>query len=451
MKNLFFNKRSVSIGFSLFALLFAPFVNAIAVFADDPQGGGGTPESIEKTIKEALKKEIDGLQASLKVFKKSEDIDKELNAIRKLVEDINSKELETKFGDLEKAAEAQGLVLKQMQETGFGSEKKTIETVVREQAQKLTGMIEDRGGAVKMSVQKDILTANTTNDRSYFSEPGVREIQRGMPWLRNLLNVVTLGPGTHGSIDWWEQLAVTNNASVVAEGAASTTASNLTWVRKTLDDKILNDHIKVSKDRLKDVDFIAGEVRTLIERNMRLLENTQILKGTGLGNNIKGMTGYAQAFATAGIQIPTANLNDMIGKIKTQIKKGSLDGFMPSFYACESALLDEIRFAKDEFGQYIFPMWAQGMDMRMQGLTQVENNLIDANTLLVADGGLATLYEWDSLVIEVGYVDKDFINNMVTINARMRENLRIKDNDVQGFVYVDDVATTLDAITQAVA
>ena len=397
----------------------------------------------ENVIIQAVKQEVDALKEGLKVFTKAEDMRAEVDKITKKIEELNIKGLEEKLEELNKATDEQGIRIKQMQDKQDSSKKKNLAEIVADKAAKLAEMVNNKGQNVEMSVSKDVLSGSFTNDRPYYSEPGVREIQRGMPWVRDLFQVVTLGGGTHGSIDWWEQLAVTNNASMVAEGGASTTKSDLTWTRKTLDDKILHDWIKVSKDRLKDVDFVAGELNTLINRNMRLLENSQLLTGTGSGNNIKGMTGYAQSFAVPKTKVVNANLNDLIGKIKTQIRKDSLDGFMPNFYASNSELIDKIRFAKDEFGQYIFPAWAQGAPVTMQGLMSVENNLIDDNTLLVADSTLAVLYEWDSLMIEIGYINDDFTKGMVTINARMRENLRIKDNDVKGFVYVNNVDTAI--------
>lgn len=449
MKNFLFSWKRKDIDFllSFFAVLFAPIMASLMMHGIDDEGGG-TPVT-EKELKTIIADEITDLSKGLKNFVNKDDMLKEVKAIADKVEELNIKGMVDQIEKLEEAAEAQGLEMKKLQDRG-ANEKKSLQQIVTEKAESLSKMITDKHSSTEMSVSKDVLSTSFTNDRAYFSEPGVRELQRGLPWVRDLFNVVTLGPGTHGSIDWWEQLALTNNASMVAEGGSSASKSDLTWTRKTLDDKILHDWVKVSKDRLKDVDFVAGELNTLINRNMRLLENSQLLSGTGAGNNIKGVTGYAQTFTTAGISISSANLSDLIGKIKTQIRVDSLDGFMPNAYACNSELVDLVRYLKDEFGQYVFPAWAQGAPVTMQGLMSVENNLIADNSLLVGDFTLGTVYEWDSLLVEVGFINDDFTKGMVTINARMRENLRIKDNDVKGFVYVNDVATAIENITEVI-
>ena len=397
----------------------------------------------EEQLKAALKEEIDGLKKGVQHFVKREDMEAEVAKVMEKAEGIDT--LKGSLDELKKAMETQGEQLTKLIQ-GEGEEKeKSIRDILKDNIEQIEKIQKSKNESLQF---KTVVAANATNDDANYREPGVREIQRGQQWISNLFNRVQLGTNTHGSIDWWEQLAITDNSSTVAEGGASATQSNLTWVRKTLSDKIIHDFIKVSKDQLKDIDFVQSEIMTLVNRNMRLKENSQLLLGGGTGNDIKGIThaDYAQAFATAGISISNATLNDLIGKIKTQIRVNSKDGFMPNYHCGNSNLYDLIRYAKDDFGQYVFPLWATGGSVAMQGMQAVENNLIADNALLVGDFSLGTVYYWDGLVIEMGYVNDDFTNNLVTISARMRENLRIKDNDVQGFVYVSDVAAAITAI-----
>lgn len=458
MKNLFYNwkrrgQANYLIGF--LSILLMPFINSMVMMEGEDEGGG----NVEKTIKKALAEEITALKDSLKVFTKTEDMQKELSKITKQIEDQNVKGLNDSVAELTKAVEQQGLLLKKMQDEGAGSQKKTILDVVKEKAADLAALASKQLSPVNFTVSKDVLTANVTVDKPYYSEPGVREIQRGVPWIRNLFNTVNLGSNTHSMVDWWEQLAVTNNAAVGAEGTGPKTQSNLTWIRRILNDKIIHDFVKVSKDRLKDVDFIAGELNTLLTRNMRLLENRELLIGDGTGNHIDGVTSIAKTFTTAGIEIKNANLIDLVGKIKTQILKNSLGGFMPNYFVTEPGEIDNIRYAKDEFGRYLFERWATGENVNFGGMQLIETVLpqeVDGsatwgNKVLVMDTTLGTIYVWDDILIEAGYVDKDFTNGMVTLSARMRENLRIKTNDQEGFVYVDDITTALAAINLSLA
>ena len=88
-----------------------------------------------------------------------------------------------------------------------------------------------------------------------------------------------------------------------------------------------------------------------------------------------------------------------------------------------------------------------GAQPSASGLTIIENSLVTANTLLVGDFGLGTLYVSDDLVIEMTEIDDDAITGMVTIHAYIRENLVVRDVDVNAFVKVTDVDTTIATIT----
>lgn len=399
----------------------------------------------EEKIKSLLQEEIKSLQEGLDVFVKTEDMQAEVKKLSDKVEELGIAELKTQIETLQNAADEMGIELKKRTEDAGPAREKTLKELLTEKADDLAKMQTDKHASV--SVIKTVTAANVTDDTMAYRAPGVGQIQRGYPWLRELFNVIPLGPNSHGTVAYYEQLAVTNNAANVAEGGASATQSNLTWVEKTIGGKRIHDFIKLSKNQIKDVDFVAGETQRLIDKNMRLKENSQLLTGLGTGNEIKGITKYAQVFATAGISINNANLNDLIGKIKTQIRVNSLDGFLPDFYACNSPLVDTVRFAKDEFGQYVFPMWAQGAPVAMQGLQPVENNLIADDSLLVGDAKMATLYEWDGMTIEYGFIDDDFTKGLVTVSAYLRENLLVRENDVQAFVYSTAVADLIGAIT----
>lgn len=401
----------------------------------------------ENKILETVKQEITGLKEGLKAFVKQEDIETEVAKVTKQVEELGVPELKTQLDELNKAAEEQGLAIKKMATEQTEGKKKSLRDMIAEKSEDLDAMMEDKHKSVSL---KTVSASNFTDDTMSYREPGVNQIQRGMPYLRDMFNVVTLGSNTHGAISWYEQEAITSNASNIAEGGASGTQSAISWVEKTLGSKRIHDFIKVSKNQLKDVDFVAGEVNQLLNKNMRLKENSQLLSGTGAGNEIAGITTVAQAFASAGISIADPNINDLIGKIKTQIRTESLDTFLPNAYTMNPADVDKVRYKKDEFGQYVFPAWAQGAPVTMGGLTSMENSLVAANSMLVGDFTLGTVYVWDGLVVEMGYIDDDFTKGLVTISAYLRENLRVKSNDEKGFVYVTDIDAAISAITEVI-
>lgn len=294
---------------------------------------------------------------------------------------------------------------------------------------------------------KAVTAASIENDTMAYRDAEIGKIQRGQEWMRNLFNVVNLGRNTHGTVSWYEQNSITDNSEMIAEANAPTTASDQSWIEKTLSGKRIGAFTKISRDQLKDVDFVESEVRDIVMKSMRLKENDQLYKGSGQGNNIEGIYTKAPAFDTTGVVVDEANLFDLINKGKTQIRTASKDGFFPNNVVLNPEDVDVIRLAKDSQGRYLFPEWAMnGMNV-LAGMGLTENSLADVNTLLMGDFNYGTVYVWDGLGIEMGYEGSDFKDGLITVVAYERLNLRVKSTDTNAFLKVADIADVLATIT----
>jgi HK97 family phage major capsid protein len=407
-----------------------------------------TPEELKAIVSDEVKTLKEGLQH----FVKTEDMQKEIANLQKSIEDNNVKGLETQMSELQKAAEAQGIELKKIQSEG-AKRNKTFHETLTDRVKDLETLSQDQRAksVIIPTTRKAVVNGSVSGDTLAYRESGVSEIQRGKPWLRDLFNVVTLGSNSHGDVKWYEQLAQTNNAAAVSEGpgagAYPAAASDLTWIERSIGGKRLKDYIKVSKDQLKDVDFINGEVRTFIDKNMRLAENTALLSGDGNGNNVKGINTYAPAFDTTGLSVDRANMIDLLQVMKTQIRVNSLDAFIANNAILNPEDADVMRLLKNTNGSYLFPQWAIGGMPSLAGLGMVENSLVTADTLLMGDFSYGTIYEWDGLLIEIGYIDKDFLEGMVTIMAYERINLRVKETEKGAFLKVASIASDVSDIT----
>lgn len=404
-------------------------------------------------MKAALAEETKAFKDSLKDFSSKEDMKKALSDFKADIEKQFEGQVDQKeFEKLEKAIVKQGEELAAMKLSGGNAPEKTLKEILIENKEEIDKMVEN-GGSGRIEIKtttKAISGSNVTSDTQAYRAPGLPgEIHRGIPYLRNLFQVVTLGGNSHGSVKWYEQLAVTNNATETAgDPRTPGTASNLTWVEKSISGKRLFDWLKIGMDSLKDVDFVLGEIQRLVERNMRLKENAALLSGDGTGNNIKGILAYAKEFVTTGISIKEANLVDLAGKIVTQIDTDLLGAAMPNYVIANRNDTDKVRYKKTGQGAYLFPQWVMGSGVNNIGsMTVVENPLVPANTLLAGDFSLATLYVWDDLVIEIAQIEDDKKTGMTTIMAYTRENLRVQDVDKNAFVKVSAIGTAITAIT----
>jgi HK97 family phage major capsid protein len=400
-------------------------------------------EELVKTINDSL----DSFKKSLPAFVDKTSLDTAFADFKVEVQKSFGEEASKAIASLEDTVKKQGETLAAMKNQ-VPEKKKSFRDLLVANKEAFDTMIKANGeGLVRINTTvKTVSSANATSDTDSYRDGGVGQIQRGMPYMRDLFPKVTLGSNTHDTVSWWEQLAVTNNAGNVAEIRTAPTSSNLTWVKKTIDGRRIMDWTKISLDSLKDIDFVMGEIQGLINKNMKLKENTQLISGLGTGNEIAGINSYAQDFVTTNISIVDANLIDLLAKMKTQIAVDMLGGAMPNYWLANNVDVDNIRLKKDKDNNYLFPAWSIGGNVAVNGMSLVENPLIASDTLLVGDFNMATLYVWDDLMIEIAQIEDDKKTGLTTIIAYQRENLRVKDVDVKSFVKVDSIAAALSDI-----
>ena len=330
---------------------------------------------------------------------------------------------------------------------------KSFEDLLKDKSSEFEAMVKAEGeGKIRINTSlKTVQSSNVGSDTNAFRDQNVGQIQRGMPYMRDLFPKVFLSGGTHGDVKWYEQLAVTNNAGNVAEVRTAPTESNLTWVEKTLNSRRIMDWCKISVDSLKDIAFVRGEITALINKNMKIKENSQLLSGRGTGNEIAGINTYATDFVTTGVSVKDAQLVDLINQAGVQIAVDMLGGALPNYWVANPADVQKyIRSRKDANNRYLFESWALGANPTIGNMQAVENALAPSDTLLVGDFNRATLYIWDDLVIEIAQIEDDKKTGLTTIIAYLRENLRVNDVDKKAFVKVASIATALADITESV-
>jgi len=400
----------------------------------------------QEELKAALGSELEGFKKTLPSM---QDIQSVQTALKDFQDEISKKfdgvVTNEQFAELKNAAEKQGEILAEMQRKGQNTEK-TFAEQYKENVAKLSESIQ-AGKSYKFgTTRKAVTDASITNNTNAYRIEGVGQLQRGIPFVADLLPRVVLGSNTGGTVRWIEQSAITNNAAAVAEGSKSN-ESVATWEEKSLAGKRIKDHIKVSIDQIKDEAFMVGEISQLVNNNMRLAEDNALINGTGNNNDIKGLLAYAKEFSTTGISIKAANFVDLVGKCKTQIAVNTKGGAMPTNFIANPTDVDVVRYLKNEFDMPIYPQWQLGGAVSFGGMTLAENALMTANKLIVGDMSKATLYIFDELVVEFVQVDDDALKGLVTVNAYIRENLVVKSVYADAIVKVSDVTTALTAIT----
>lgn len=118
------------------------------------------------------------------------------------------------------------------------------------------------------------------------------------PYERQLTirDLLSQGRTTSGTIEWPVELSFTNNAAPVAEGATKP-YSDLTFDLRSANVVTIAHMFKISRQMLDDVPAMAAYLERRGVAGLKHVEENQILNGTGVGQNLKGIIPQATAFA----------------------------------------------------------------------------------------------------------------------------------------------------------
>lgn len=338
------------------------------------------------------------------------------------------------------AIEKQGIEMRKLFATD--ETKKTVDEIVKEHGEAIKA-ISKGGGNVKFSVNKTLLTrAAATSNTLGYRLTDIGEIATLGTVMSGLFRHAPVGPGSGGVIRYMDQLARTNNANWVAEGAQKP-ESAISWIERLLPIEKVADSIPITKEAWADLPFVQSEVRRLLETNLALKIDDSLYDGDGVTPNIKGVYTSAPAFVTTPYAdtVEAANILDLIMVVAADISNNR-----QSKYNADTVLLNPInllgtKLMKNSQGNYIVPPFAQGENVG--GLRIVASSQVTPNTMVVGDFRFGTIYDLEDLTIEMGWINDQFIKNCFTILAEQRLALLIRTADEFAFRKVTNITTAL--------
>lgn len=206
-----------------------------------------------------------------------------------------------------------------------------------------------------------------------------------------------------------------DGTDVTAEGSTKP-QSSLGLEAKTANVVKIATHMKVSDEMLEDVAGLAGYITTRGTTKYRLKEDQQLLYGTGLNNQLEGLTVAATAWGAATINNPIDNLYDVAVDGSANLAKKN---YMPSGMMVHPTDWFNLITEKDEDGQYIVPdLIRQGLaPAQLAGVPVIRNTAVNEGDILMANfAQMATLF--DRRGVSVRFFEQnedDAINNLITV------------------------------------
>jgi len=227
-------------------------------------------------------------------------------------------------------------------------------------------------------------------------------------------------PATSNSLEGIRETSFTNNAAEVSEGALKP-ESELVFGPFDFPVRTIAHFIKVSKNLLSDSAAVAAYIDNRLSYGVLERADKQIIIGNGTAPNLSGILdgGNYTVYTPAGGD----NLVDAIGRAKWQLWAA---GWIPDKVYVNPADWGDMELAKDADGRYLYGVPGLNVARNPFDVLIVPSPWVPQGQFAIgAFNRAVTIWDRESVAVEAGYVNDDFIKNLVTLRAEMRMALEI--------------------------
>lgn len=243
---------------------------------------------------------------------------------------------------------------------------------------------------------------------------------------RTFLDLITRVRTSSDTIDWVKETTFTNNAAAVAEATATTGTSGtkpesaINYERVTMPVETLAHWIPITTRALSDApqmqDIINGRLMTGLELTLE----SQIISGDGTSPNLSGLTDQ-------GIQSQAWTTDALQSVLKAQTKVEVTGLVMATDVAMHPTEWETVRLLRENaatatLGAYLMGPPSQVGAATIFGLPVTKSLGIPDGTIIVGAFTPQThaLFDREQAFVRTGYIDDQFIRNMLTILAELR-------------------------------
>ncbi len=318
---------------------------------------------------------------------------------------------------------------------GGGEERKSLgQQFVENEAVKAWIGSSPTSGKADMRVKANLTTLTTDAAGSVGAGAAPTRLGgvQGLPQRRmTVRDLLSQGRMDGNTIEYVQETGFTNNAAPVAEDAAKP-SSDIKLDLKNTTAKVIAHWMKASRQALDDVNFLRSMVDQRLIYGLDYAEENQLLNGDGTGQNLSGLivnaTAYSAPFAPSG--------GTAIDTMRLAMLQAALAEFPATGHVMNPIDWARIELTKDSEGRYIIGNPQGTLTPTLWNLPVVATQAIAVDKFLTGAFKLgAQIFDrWDARV-EAGFVNDDFIKNMVTLLAE--ERLALAVYRPEAFIYGD--------------
>lgn len=250
------------------------------------------------------------------------------------------------------------------------------------------------------------------------------EISVGPRLNTGVRQLVPQGSTTAGAVSYVSETSFTNNANVVAEGAAKP-KSDKVFTAVVQPVETIAHYFKVSRQSYEDLPGLAAVIENNGIYGVKLMEDQQLLNGSGTPPALRGFMTVATAAPVPGTAAAGFNVIDAVGAAVFDLAG---KGFMADGTVMNGADWGAMAMLKNTQGMYMFanPIAYSGT-ANLWGTRLVFSSKMAAGSFLVgAFQGNSLILDREEVNVRVAEQNEDdFIKNMVTILVEERLALLI--------------------------
>lgn len=243
--------------------------------------------------------------------------------------------------------------------------------------------------------------------------PIVRPLQRRL----TIRDLIAPGRTEAAAIFYPKESGFTNAASVVSEGSLKP-ESNLTFDPTTEAVVTIAHWLRISKQMAADVPALVSYINSRLTYGLKLVEENQLLNGSGTGGNIEGIYTAATPYANL-TSLPNETDIDKIrlAILQAELAYAEVNGIV--LHPTNWALME---LTKDTTGQYVFARPQESATPRLWGRDVVATPAMSSGRFLVGDFAQhAQIFDREDASVAISAEDRDnFVRNMLTILVEER-------------------------------
>jgi HK97 family phage major capsid protein len=240
-----------------------------------------------------------------------------------------------------------------------------------------------------------------------------------------ILDVLPLGSTGSNQVYYTQEDAYTNAAAETSEGAGKP-ESDLSF--KLIEEPVrtVAHFLKLSNQVLSDAPALEGYVNRRLTHGLRNRLEFQALRGNGASPNVAGLSASGRHTAFTPVTGETAL--DSLNRAKYAVTGAD---FMATHIFINPADWGAIERSKVSGGGYVLGDGGaityvnNGLNPLVWGLTVIPSNNVASGKFYVLDINAVELMIRQGVTVEMGFVDKDFTNNLVTLRAEMRAAMAV--------------------------